>query len=100
MSSSSQLEVSTRSAQDSPFEFASAVVRVLKEQLTDYLVRGIRCEQIVSSIVQWFSKCLEPVWQLLDWKYNAIQKAVAHISYRAWQQPLLLQRFSSFAIRF
>jgi len=35
-----------KAALDNPFEFASAVVRVLKEQLADHLVYGIRYEKI------------------------------------------------------
>jgi len=35
-----------KAALDNPFEFASAVVRVLKEQLADHLVRGIQYEKI------------------------------------------------------
>jgi len=35
-----------KAALDNPFEFASAVVRVLKEQLADHLVNGIQYEKI------------------------------------------------------
>lgn len=35
-----------QAALDNPFEFASAVVRILKEKLADYLVNGIKYEKI------------------------------------------------------